>query len=118
MVAIRSSTSTSPICSRRPFTSKRSCGSRADFPLVRSLAMLAIVGLGALGLQLSTTAPLDPDPSLHGAEVEIVAHVTRDGIARAGFFGSPRQVVELETESVVVNGATQDISTGIRANIY
>ena len=83
-----------------------------------ALALLAIASLGALGLQLSNNSTSESATSLDGAEVEIVAHVTRDSIERPGFFGSPRQVVEIETESVAINGVTHNISTGIRASVF
>src|SRR3954470_22772507 len=87
-------------------------------PRIQSaLALLSIAGLGALALQLSTSASLPPT-SLDGNELKIVAHVTRDGIERPGFFGSPRQVVELETETVNLDGATQSVTTGVRASVY
>src|SRR5437868_6928767 len=83
-----------------------------------SLALLAIASLGALGLQLSNHSAAASANSLDGSEVEIVAHVTRDSIARPGFFGSPRQVVELETETVTIDGVTQYLATGIRASLF
>jgi len=83
-----------------------------------ALALLGVAGLGALGLQLSASDSTHAAASLDAAEVEIVAHITRDGVARPGFFGSPRQVVELETESVVMNGVTESVSTGIRATVF
>jgi competence protein ComEC len=82
------------------------------------LALLGIASLGALSLQLHEISAAPPPTSLDGAEVEIVAHVTRDSIERPGFFGSPRNVVELETESATQNGVTQNISTGIGASLY
>jgi competence protein ComEC len=81
------------------------------------LALGAIAALGSLALQLSR-ADTGSDSSLDGAEGEIVAHVTRDSVERPGFFGSRRQVVELETESVTVDGVVRKVSTGIRASLY
>src|SRR5258707_9611806 len=56
-------------------------------------ALLAIAALGGLGLAASNHPSTESSASFDGAEVEIIAHVTRDGIARPGFFGNPRQVV-------------------------
>src|SRR4051812_9057867 len=83
-----------------------------------TLAFLSIASLGALALQLSSSASTVSSTSLDGNELEIVAHVTRDSVERPGFFGSPRQVVELETESVTLNGVAQNVTTGIRASLY
>src|SRR5882724_13177277 len=43
-----------------------------------ALALLAIAGLGALGLQLSASDSTHSAASLDAVEVEIVAHITRD----------------------------------------
>src|SRR4051794_29818287 len=82
------------------------------------LALLSVASLGAVAFQLQEISAAPPPLSLDGAGVEVVAHVTRDSIERPGFFGSPRNVVELETESVTLNGVTQNITTGIRASLY
>src|SRR3954447_9121659 len=82
------------------------------------LVLFAVASLGLLALQLQEISTAPPPSSLDGAEVEIIAHVTRDSIERPGFFGSPRNVVELETESVAQNGVIQNITTGIRASLY
>ena len=86
--------------------------------LQNTLALAAIACLGALGLQLSNDSISASPTSLDGAEAEIVAHVTRDGISRPGFFGSPRQVVELQTETVTIDGVTQNVVAGIRASLF
>src|SRR4051812_7706966 len=90
-----------------------------SLPKVQStLALLAIASLGALGLQLREISTAPPATSLGGSAVELIAHVTHDSMERPGFFGSPRNVVELETESVTEGGVTQNITTGIRASLY
>src|SRR3954471_16043912 len=86
--------------------------------LQTALALISVASLGAVALQLQEISTAPPPSSLDGAEVEIIAHVTRDSIERPGFFGSPRNVVELETESVAQNGVIQNITTGIRASLY
>ena len=86
--------------------------------LQAGLVLAAIASLGGLALQLQELSAVPPPTSLDGAEVEIVAHVTRDSVERPGFFGSPRNVVELETESVTQSGVVQNISTGVRASLY
>src|SRR4051812_21499973 len=83
-----------------------------------TFALLSIASLGALALQLSSNASTPSTTSLDGNELEIVAQVTRDGVERPGFFGSPRQVVELETEAVTLNGVAKNVATGIRASVY
>jgi|tagenome__1003787_1003787.scaffolds.fasta_scaffold20980922_3 competence protein ComEC len=90
-----------------------------SLPKVQStLALLAIASLGALGLQLREISTAPPATSLGGSAVELIAHVTHDSMERPGFFGSPRNVVELETESVTEGGVTQNVTTGIRASLY
>src|SRR3954469_15542369 len=69
-----------------------------SFPRIQStVALLAIAALAALSFEVSSSQPTQDSSALDGDEAEIVAHVTHDGIARPGVFGSPRQVVELET---------------------
>src|SRR3954447_23755770 len=83
-----------------------------------TLALAALASLGALASQISISPSSSTDTALDGTELEIVAHVTRDAIERPGFFGGPRQLVELETETVILNGVSQSLSTGIRASLY
>jgi competence protein ComEC len=82
------------------------------------LALLSVASLGAVAFQLQEISAAPPPLSFDGAEVQVVAHVTRDSIERPGFFGSPRNLVQLETESVTQNGVTQNITTGVRASLY
>jgi competence protein ComEC len=90
-----------------------------SFPRIQSsLVLLAIAALGALSLEASYSQPAQDASALDGTELEIVAHATHEGIERPGFFGSPRQTVEFETETVTLNGVSQDIRIGIRAGIY
>src|SRR5256885_12229299 len=86
--------------------------------LQTALSFFAIASLGALAFQLQEISPAPASTSLDGAEIQMVAHVTRNSIERPGFFGSPRNVVELETESVTQNGVIQNTSAGIRASLY
>src|SRR4051812_22435789 len=64
--------------------------------LQTALALVSVASLGAVALQLQELSAVPPPTSFDGAELELVAHVTRDSIERPGFFGSPRNVVELE----------------------
>ena len=90
-----------------------------SLPLAQNtLAVFAVAALGALAMEVTNSQPPQDSAAFDGSEVEIAAQVTHDGVARPGFFGSPRQMVEIETETVTINGVTQNISTGIRASLY
>ncbi|MGB6475983.1 MAG: ComEC/Rec2 family competence protein [Candidatus Sulfotelmatobacter sp.] len=87
-----------------------------------SLALSALFLSGALHIQLrSVSAPLDNSiqPFTGGNDVEIVAHVTRDGRMRQGSFGELRQSADVETESVATEtGEPSPVYSGIRLSIY
>jgi competence protein ComEC len=54
-----------------------------------------------------------------GQELEIAAHVTRDGRVRPGSFGESRQVVDVESEEVeTADGRRSRVHSGIRLSIY
>jgi competence protein ComEC len=87
-----------------------------------SLALGALFLAGALHVQLRTvSAPLDNSiqPFTGGNEVEIVAHVTRDGRTQQGSFGDLRQSADVEAESVRTDEEDPSpVHSGIRLSIY
>lgn len=90
--------------------------------LAGSLALGALFLAGALHIQLRrASAPLDNSiqPITGGNEVEIVAHVTRDGRMQQGSFGDLRQSADVEAESVTTDtGEPSPVHSGIRLSIY
>jgi competence protein ComEC len=90
--------------------------------LAATLALMALFVTGALQLQLSGTANL-PDTSLQpftdGQQVEVTAHVIRDGKLRESGPNETRQTIDLQTEQIVTaNGTKLPIHSGIRLGIY
>jgi hypothetical protein len=67
------------------------------------LALGLLFFVGALEIQLRTSAPLAGREFLHfadGRETIIPAHVTHEGEIRAGSYGGSRQSIDVETEQV------------------
>jgi competence protein ComEC len=87
-----------------------------------SLALSAFFILGALHVQLRDSSPrLDTSiqPFADGQELEITAHVTRDGRLQPGGFGEIRQTLDVETETVkTADGRTAAIHSGIQFSLY
>ncbi len=87
-----------------------------------TLALSTFFLAGALHIQLRGTAPrLDTtiDPYADRQELQIVAHVTRDGRLQDGGFNEIRQTVDVEAEQVQTSsGETESIHSGIRLSIY
>ena len=77
---------------------------------------------GALDVQLQGVAPrLDTSiqPYVDGEELQITAHVTRDGRAQPGGFGEICQTLDVESEEIkTAAGLTVPTHSGIRLNIY
>jgi competence protein ComEC len=90
--------------------------------LGRALALSAVFLVGALHVQVRGSAqPLDTriEEFADGRELQITAHVMRDGKLRPGSFGETRQAVDVETEEVAAAGAAPvPVRSGIRLNIY
>ena len=90
--------------------------------LAASLALGALFLAGALHIQIrAVSAPLDNSiqPFTGGNEVEIIAHVTRDGRMQQGSFGDLRQTADVEAESVTTEtGEPSPVHSGIRLSIY
>lgn len=86
------------------------------------LALGAFVFLGALHIQLrGPVSVLDTRllPSADGQEVEITAHVTRDGKMRVENGGDARESLDVETEQIVLqDGERIPIRAGVRLSIY
>jgi competence protein ComEC len=86
-----------------------------------TLALGAFFLAGALHIQLK--GPTDAlDPSLQpfdGQQVEMTAHVIREGKFREGAPSEIRQTVDVETEEIVAeNGNPIPVHSGVRLGIY
>jgi competence protein ComEC len=77
---------------------------------------------GALHIQMRSASPrLDTGilPYADRREIQVIAHVTREGRIQPGGFGELRQTLDLESEQVQTpDGLIVPIHSGIRANIY
>ena len=86
------------------------------------LALAAFFLAGALHIQLrDATTRLDTSiqPYADRQELQITAHVTRDGRLQPGGFNEIRQTLDVETEEVQTSaGQSEAIHSGIRLNIY
>ena len=77
---------------------------------------------GALHIQMRSASPrLDTGilPYADRREVQVTAHVTREGRVQPGGFGELRQTLDLESEQVqTAEGLIVPVHSGIRVNIY
>ncbi len=77
---------------------------------------------GALHVQVRSASPLlntAIQPFTDGSELQITAHVTRDGRLRQASFGELQQTADVETEEVKTDtGQSASVHSGIRLNIY
>jgi len=77
---------------------------------------------GALHIQMRSTSPrLDTGilPYADRREIQVTAHVTREGRIQPGGFGELRQTLDLESEQVqTLDGPAVPVHSGIRVNIY
>lgn len=103
------------------------CAAAAYFVSFRSeVAWLLALGsfflAGALHIQMRSAAPrLDTAilPYADRREMQITAHVTREGRIQPGGFGELRQTLDLESEQVQTpDGLIVSVHSGIRVNIY
>lgn len=90
-------------------------------PRVAGIAALsALFCVGALSIGLR--APKDPGRSVlalaDGQEVNVTAHVLKDGLLRPAGFGGVRQVVDLETEELSVGDYNVPMRAGLRMSFY
>jgi competence protein ComEC len=87
-----------------------------------ALALGTLFLAGALHVQLRDAAThLDTSilPFADREELEITAHVTRDGRVQPGGFGEVRQTVDVEAEQIeTADGQTVPAHSGIRLSIY
>ncbi|MGO9084099.1 MAG: ComEC/Rec2 family competence protein [Candidatus Sulfotelmatobacter sp.] len=87
-----------------------------------ALAMGTFFLLGALHVQVrGASIHLDTgiQPYANGKELDIIAHVTRDGRVQPGGLGEIRQTLDVETERITTDaGETLPIHSGIRLSIY
>jgi competence protein ComEC len=89
--------------------------------LAGALALGALFLGGALHIHLrGQTEPLDTSilPFADGKDVEITAHVIRDGQLRPGAFGELEQRLDVETEEIVSNEQHFQVHSGVRLGIY
>jgi competence protein ComEC len=86
------------------------------------LALAAFILAGALHIQLrgaSTRLDTSIQPYADRQELQITAHVTRDGRLQQGGLNEIRQTVDVESEIVqTAAGKSETIHSGIRLNIY
>jgi competence protein ComEC len=99
----------------------------AAYPIYRrsrsgyTVALGVLFLFGALDVQLQGVAPrLDTSiqPYVDGEELQITAHVTRDGRLQPGGFGEIRQTLDVESEQIITTGFTVPVRSGIRLNLY
>jgi competence protein ComEC len=87
-----------------------------------ALALGALFFAGALEMQTrGATSNLDTaiQEFADGQELQIVAHVARDGRLREGGFGETAQSVDIRTEEVITeSGQTFPVHSGVRLGIY
>ena len=90
--------------------------------LAGPLALGAFFLAGALHIQIRGPSPLlntAIDPFADGQELQIVAHVTRDGRWKPASFGDARQALDVETEELeTADGSQTAVHSGIRLSIY
>jgi len=86
------------------------------------LAFIAIIPIGAFYLQVcdasQTTAPNLAAFSTGEGSVEVIAHVTREGLVRDSPFGGKQESVDVETEHLVCGEHVLDAPAGIRLTIF
>ena len=87
-----------------------------------ALALATFFLIGALHVQLRGSSPhLDTTivPYAEHKELQITAHVTRNGRLQEGGFREIRQTVDVETETIqTAEGQTVAVHSGIRLSIY
>jgi competence protein ComEC len=87
-----------------------------------ALALGAFFLAGALHIQLRAGSPqLDTsiDPYADPQELQLTAHVTRDGRVQEGGFNEIRQTIDVETETLqTATGQIAAVHSGIRLSIY
>ena len=84
-----------------------------------SLAMGAMLFVGALAIQLCIAKGIYVPPIPSGTEPAVVtAHVIKQGEIRQSAFGGLRQMVEVETETIEQGSETQPLHAGLRLAIY
>jgi competence protein ComEC len=90
--------------------------------LAGALALGAFFLAGALHIQLhGRGAELDRSilPFADGQELDITAHVIRDGRLRPGAFGELQQTLDVETDEIVTDsGQHVPVHSGVRLGIY
>ena len=90
--------------------------------LALPLALMMLVTLGAFYLQLFDAAQTTP-PNLEAfatgeGTVDVVAHVTREGIVRDSPFGGKQESVDVETESLAAGDHRLAAPVGVRLTIF
>jgi len=87
-----------------------------------ALTLGAFFLFGALHIQVRGAAThLDTSiqPYANGQELQITAHVTRDGRLQPGGFGEIRQTLDAEAEQITTaTGQTVPVHSGVRLSIY
>ncbi|MGA7320277.1 MAG: ComEC/Rec2 family competence protein, partial [Candidatus Sulfotelmatobacter sp.] len=90
--------------------------------LAITLALGAFFLAGPLHLQLrgtSNTLDRSLEPFAYGPEVEMTAHVTREGRLREASAGELAQSLDVDTEEIVTDGGTRiPVHSGVRLGLY
>jgi competence protein ComEC len=90
--------------------------------LAIGLALAVFFLAGALHIQLrGASAILDPslDPFAYGPEIQLTAHVTREGRLRESSANEVSQTLDVQSEEIVTeNGAHIPIHAGVRLGLY
>jgi len=87
----------------------------------RVLAFAALFCIGALQIQLCSVPQLDTslDRYTDGRELQITAHVIRDGRVREASFGEIREALDVETEQIGTEDAQRiAVHSGVRLSLY
>src|SRR5580704_4046945 len=90
--------------------------------LAKALVLSGLFLAGAMHIQLrsqSDRVNTEINPLADGRELQIAAHVIRDGRVQPGSFGEMRQTLDVETEEVKTGAdAGMPLHSGIRMSIY
>jgi competence protein ComEC len=90
--------------------------------LAATLALASFFLAGALHIQIrggATSLDTTISPFADGQELQLVAHVTRDGRWKQGSFGDIQQSVDIETEELEpAEGLKTTVHSGIRLSIH
>jgi competence protein ComEC len=85
------------------------------------LGVGAIAATGAIHIQIHPRASADDSALLRfadGREVQVTAHVIKEGYARQQAFGNTRRSLDVETEQIESEGEVHRLGAGVRVSFY